>query len=320
MARRCRGPGVALLLAALLGANLSACDDGGPPPETAGTVVAGTGATVEGDSGFLFVPAGRIDVTVGAPLTRPLSGDEAADGAIHAPPAGGAFVPVAWTHDPAALPAPLEVAGPHPELTAVALVADGTSYPLGSPYDVAAVGGTTDALVRVFYVAVPARPTKLLVSADYDGATQTLEPASGQIGPGKAGALYHPVPRLTASPCRPASPPRTRLPATAVRCRVHDVVVVPYVPGPGWAEPPEGWLVVHYRVDVDAADLRSVSLRLAGRAPVTVLDSRRGPHRARGSVAFAGATRGGELRLTVTLTPASARRTTTVRRIATVTR
>jgi hypothetical protein len=311
---------VALLLGVLLVASLSACEDEGPTPETAGTVIAGAGATVEGESGFLFVPAGRIDVTVGAPLTRPLSGDEAGDGAVHAPPAGGAFVPVSWTHDPAALPAPLEVAGPHPELTAVTLVADGTSYPLGSPYDVAAVGGTTDALVRVLYVAVSAPPTTLLVSADYDGATQTLEPASGRIGPGKAGALYHPVPRLTASPCRPSRPRGTHLPATAPRCWVHDVVVVPYVPGPGWAEPPEGWLVVHYRVDAGAADLRSVSLRLAGRAPVTVLDSRRAAHRARGSVAFAGATRGGELRVTITLTPAGARRTTTVRRIVTVTR
>jgi hypothetical protein len=317
VAGRCPHPAAGLLLGVLLVASLSACDDEGPRPEAVGTVVAGAGATVEGDSGFVFVPAGRIDVTVGAPLTRPLSGDEAADGAIHAPPVGGAFVPVAWTHDPAALPAPLEVAGPHPELTAMALVADGTSYPLGSPYDVAAVGGTTDALVRVLYVAVPTLPTRLLISADYDGATQTLDPASGQIGPGKAGALYHPVPRLTASSCRPGAQPG---PAPRLACSVRDVAVVPYVPGAGWADPPEGWLVVHYRVDAGAADLRGVSLRLAGRAPVAVLDARRAAHRARGSVAFAGATRGGELRLTAVLAPTGARRTTTVVRTVTITR
>lgn len=317
MAGRHHRPIRALLVGAVLVASLAACDDEGPTPEAVGTVVAGTGATVDGESGFLFVPAGRIDVTVGAPLTRPLSGEEAADGAVHAPPVGGAFVPVAWTHDPAALPAPLEVAGLHPELTAMALVADGTSYPLGSPYDVAGVGGTTDALVRVLYVAVPAPPTRLLLSADYDGATQTLDPASGQIGPGQAGALYHPVPRLAASPCRPG--PQAG-PGPRLTCSVHDVVVVPYVPDPGWADPPEGWLVVHYRVDVGSADLRRVSLRLAGHAPVTVLDAQRTAHRARGSVAFAGATRGGALRLTAVVTPVGSRRTTSVVRTVAITR
>ena len=316
---RWRGTWATLLLT-LVSGGLAACDDDGPAPDVVGTVVAGTGARVEGDSGFLFVPAGRIDVTIGRPLTRALAADETADGRVHAPPSGGAFVPVSWTHDPAALPAPLEVVGTRPALTQVALVADGTSFALGSPYDVAGVGGTTDALVRVMYVAVPSVPEQLVVSADYDGATQTLDPTTGRIGPAAAGPLYHPVPRLTASPCAIGRGEGPRQAGPAVTCSVRDVVVVPYVPGPGWAQPPQGWLVVHYRVDVGGAFVRRVSVTLDGRGPVTALSSSRARHQARAAVVFDNATRGGELRLRLAVGQPGLRRTTTVVRTVTLTR
>lgn len=310
----------ALLLVALVTGGLAACDDDGPAPDAVGAVVAGTGATVEGDSGFLFVPAGRIDVTIGRPLTRALTADETADGLVHAPPLGGAFVPVSWTHDPAALPAPLEVVGTRPALTSMALVADGTSFALGSPYEVAGVGGTTDALVRVMFVAVPTVPAHLVVSADYEGVTQTLDPATGQIGPAAAGPLYHRVPRLTASPCGTGRDAGRRQTGPGVTCSVRDVVVVPHVPGPGWAQPPGGWLVVHYRVDVGAALVRQVSVTLDGADPVTVLSSSSARHQVRAAVVFGDATRGGELRLRLVVGQPGQRRTTTVVRTVTLTR
>ncbi len=278
------------LLLATAAVALAGCQDE-PPRDAAGVVVPGTDASVtEGNKAFLLVPAGRIDVTVGDPITGDLPASEVTDDRIHRPPEGGSFVPVEWSHDPFALPPDLAVVGLWPEPTEMSLLVDGASYPLGSPYDVPAVGGTVDSLVSVLYVAVPTRPKSVRVGASYDGVTQTLDPVSGRLGPDAAAPLYHPVRRFRVDACpergwtihdstthgRSTADADVAGSAIRVDCHVGVARQVPYLPGVGWARTGYTWLVVPYRVQAraDGAAVDSVRavITLDGARPSAMLD------------------------------------------------
>lgn len=301
-------------LCAVVAGSALACT-GGPDREVAGAVIAARISTpVEGSSGFLLVPAGRIDVTLGEPVTV-LPGGAASDDEEHAPPAGGSFVPVAWTHRPFALPAPMALVGTEPQPTEMALLVDGASYPLGSPYDVAGVGGTVDSPVGVMYVAVPGVPDSVTVSAEYDGLTQTLDPRSGQLDPGAASPLYHHIDHHPAPRCPADGWSSTAPLAATVTCRVGEPLRLPYLPEVGWAEAGRAWVVVGYRVTLDdarsedgadrySATAVTVDVTLDGGSPVADRsdpDAGSGaPETTTGTLAFDGPLEGGRLAVRVT--------------------
>lgn len=304
-----------LALVSLLLVGTTGCEDG-PDRDVAGTVVRGHISTViHGDHGFLLVPAGRIDVTIGEPITGTLPATSAADGVPHRPPEGGSFVPVGWSHNPFALPAAMGPVSTDPKPAEMALVVGSDSFPLGSPYDVPAVGGTVDAAVQVMYVAVAGVPDSVHLTAAYDGLTQTLDPRSGQLGSGAASPLYHHIEHPPPPRCPPAGWDRHGRLTALVACRVGEPARLPYLPGQGWAAAGRAWVVVPYRVAVDrvrAADgpperWRATSLRvdatLDGREPVSVgaLPGGDGPGAGRsGTLTFDGPLEGGRLELRVT--------------------
>ncbi len=300
----------ALVVVALVGGTAAACTDG-PERDPVGTVVvADIGTEVEGgSSGFLLVPAGRIDVTVGPRVTGTLPASVAADETEHTPPAGGSFVPVAWSHNPFALPSGMAPVGTDPRPTEMALVVDGTSYPLGSPYDVASVGGTIDSPIRVMYVAVPGVPDSVVVSAEYHGLTQTLDPQSGQLGPGAAAPLYHHIDHVGPRRCAAGWSGLENLVAVT-SCRVREPQRLPYLPEVGWAAPERSWVVIGYRITLEGARPAAVTDRLGVRqvtADLTLNGARpvvdrsgpaagsRRPGTVTGTLAFDGPLTGGRL-------------------------
>ena len=126
----------------LLGAGVTACGDQGSAASAGDVVVGHASDRVTGDTAFVLLPTGRVDLTVGAP-TEKLT-DEQVEGGRRAPD-GGSFVPVSWAHDPfGESGVPIGVIGAEPQEAQVTLVAGGTRADLGSPYRVVGETGTAD--------------------------------------------------------------------------------------------------------------------------------------------------------------------------------
>ena len=81
----------------LLGAGPTACGDQGSATHAGEVVVGHSSDDVTGDSSFVLLPTGRIDLTVGDP-TEELTEEQVGD--ARRAPDGGSFLPVSWAHDP----------------------------------------------------------------------------------------------------------------------------------------------------------------------------------------------------------------------------
>ncbi len=235
---------VALLLPCLVaGAGLVACGDQGSAAGTGDVVVGHVSDKVTGDSTYVLLPSGRIDLTVGKPVEE-VTAEQAADDESHTAPDGGAFVPVTWEHDPFGEGAvPVNIIGAAPQEADVVLVSGGTKADLGSPYQLAGEQGTTDTGIGTMYVAVDGNGEDPTFEVSYDGLTQTVDPATGEREAGVAEPLYAEPTMGVEAPC--TSEGFTSGPVRPdVSCLVNAPQLTPYLPGQGWAEDGHTWLLV----------------------------------------------------------------------------
>jgi hypothetical protein len=243
----------------LLVAGLTACGDQGSATSAGEVVVGHASDVVTGDSAFVLLPTGRIDLTVGEPLDR-LDDEQA--GEARPPPEGGSFVPVTWEHDPFGEEGvPIGVVGAEPQEARVTLVADGTRADLGSPYQVVGEQGTTGTGVTTMYVAVDAAADDLgevSFEVAYDGLIQTVTPATGEREAGAAAPLYDEPTVGVEAPC-PSEGFATRQVRPNLLCVVNPPQRTPYLPGHGWADEGRTWLLVSVEVAVDSVEVRGVS-------------------------------------------------------------
>jgi hypothetical protein len=228
-----------------------------------GEVVPGRASVeVSGAEGYVLIPTGRLDLTLGEPTTEALSGHVANDAEGHLPPDGGSWVPVHIEHHPfgdGGVPIGLMAGDPQP--AEVALVVDGTTVDLGDPYRVVGDKGTADSGLDNVWVAVDKPPDEiesLRFAVTYDGLTQTLDPATGRREAGAAAALYD-EPSPVADPVCPFGRYQRESVRADIFCHVGAGQRTPYLPGPGWADDGRAWLVVDSAISIDSVEVDGTS-------------------------------------------------------------
>ncbi len=243
----------------LLAAGLTACGDQGSATDAGEVVVGHASDDVTGDSAFVLLPTGRVDLTVGEPLEE-LTDEQVGD--ARRAPDGGSFLPAAWEHDPFGEGGvPIGVIGAEPQEARVTLVAGGTRADLGSPYRVVGKEGTADTGVSTVYVAVEAGRDDLgdvSFEVTYDGLTQTVTPATGERDAGVAAPLYDEPTMGVEAPCTSEgfATPEVQ---PDISCVVNAPQRTPYLPGHGWSDDGRTWLLVSIYVTVDSVEVAGVS-------------------------------------------------------------
>ncbi len=301
---------IAVLLAA---AGLTACGSQGAGAAGGDVVEGHLSDKVTGESTYVLLPTGRIDLTVGKPVDE-VTADQAGDGEQHRPPDGGAFVPVTWKHDPFAAGAvPVNVMGADPQEADVVLVSGDTKADLGAPYQLAGDQGTTDTGVGTMYVAVDGDGKTATFEIGYDGLTQTVDPATGDRDAGAAAPLYDEATVGVEAPCTKegfASGDVT----PDVSCLVNAPQRTPYLPGHGWAEDGHVWLLVGVDISLRSVEVANTSYDVSSVQPSFTVndadalpaDDRFGdaepqPTAVRGTWAFDGSTEANTLGITLDL-------------------
>jgi hypothetical protein len=268
-----RGLAVATLATGLLlGAGLTACGDQGSTTSAGEVVVGHPSDEVTGDSSFVLLPTGRVDLTVGEP-TEKLTEEQVGD--VRRAPDGGSFLPVSWTHDPfGESGVPIGVVGAEPQDAQVTLVAGETRADLGSPYRVVGDTGTADTGVSTMYVAVDRAPGDagdVSFEVTYDGLTQTVSPATGERDAGVAAPLYDEPTIGVEAPCTSEgfATPQVR---PDVSCVVNAPQRTPYLPGHGWVEEGRTFVLVSAFFTVDSVEVRGTSSDVGEITPRLTLD------------------------------------------------
>jgi hypothetical protein len=256
----------------LLGAGLTACGDQSSTTSAGDVVVGHPSGVVTGDSSFVLLPTGRIDLTVGDP-TEKLTEEQV--GEVHRAPDGGSFLPVSWTHDPfGESGVPVGVLGAEPQDAQVTLVAGETRADLGSPYRVVGDTGTADTGVSTMYVAVDRAPGDagdVSFEVTYDGLTQTVSPATGERDAGVAAPLYDEPTIGVEAPCASEgfSTPQVQ---PDVSCVVNAPQRTPYLPGHGWVEEGRTFVLVSAFFTVDGVRERGTASDVGDVTPRLTLD------------------------------------------------
>ena len=267
---------LALVVAGVGGAGLSACSGPGPGAASASEVLPGR-ASVEiiGDYGFVLIPTGRLDLTLGAPTDDAVSADHVDDDEDHAPPEGGSWVPVHVEHDPFGEGGvPVGLIGGAPDPAGLALVIDGTTVDLGAPYRVVGEKGTADSGLGTVWVAVDEPPDEIEsveLAVTYDGLTQTLDPVTGERQAGAAAALYDEPPVAAEATCASDGFDQDGV-RLDLACQVGLPQRTPYLPGPGWADEGRSWLVVGSVISVDRVDVDGTSYTVETIEPSVTLN------------------------------------------------
>ena len=256
----------------LLGAGLTACGDQGSTTSAGEVVVGHPSDEVTGDSSFVLLPTGRVDLTVGEP-TEKLTEEQVGD--ARRAPDGGSFLPVSWAHDPfGESGVPIGVIGAEPQEAQVTLVAGGTRADLRSPYRVVGETGTADTGVSTMYVAVDQAPDDLgdvSFEVTYDGLTQTVSPATGDRDAGVAAPLYDEPTIGVEAPCTSEgfATPQVQ---PDVSCVVNAPQRTPYLPGHGWAEEGRTFVLVSAFFTVDSVEVGGTSSDVGEITPRLTLD------------------------------------------------
>lgn len=270
-----RAPLLAALL--LVAAGLSGCGEDTAAP--AGEPVPGSvGVDVAGEPRVVHVPAADLTFTVGEASTDAVDGGDTADGDDLTPPEGGSLVPVAVEVAPAGVPA-AEVVGSSPEATEVVVEVDGEEVPLPAPYDVEG-SQVTASSAGTFFVPAEVPDPAVLVHVSYDGHTQTLDPATGEVDAGVADLWYAgpgggPGGTADETDCETtARGPAASDPGLRVECAA-TARRLPYLPGEGWAEDGSAFALVDYRWAAnrvpghEVREVADVTTRVGRRTPLT---------------------------------------------------
>ncbi len=228
----------ALLIAAMLGG----CGDSSEKDET--LLPAADWQTLQGNEFEVVLPSGLFTFT--ATDTRDeVTEDEAADGEPHEAPDGQLYLGLQW-----------EWEGTLPAFTMLNLDQRRQAA------TVSVVAGEQE--VSVFELDTHATstgdPVWVLLPDDadarlqvtYDGHTQTVDLASGEVDAGVAEGLYEIGDIGYTADCPdqgPGFPSGRDGWLYQIQCNVEEVYAVPYVPGLGWAAEGQAWLLAFVQLE-----------------------------------------------------------------------
>ncbi len=276
---RFRRTAAAACLLPVLATGLAACGD-----DDAGTARPGDVVTArerdqfeDGERTKVMLPTGRLDVFVGEPTTT-VAENDTRDLRSYDAPAGARFVPLTWQYDTARF----DQVADYLETSAVPsvdLVTEGESHRLPPP--------KASEPTESFYVLVDGGAEDLTLEVEFDGVTQTVDLAAGEVDPGRAEPLYDLGDlRPGSEACGSADWFPTENTTVSFNCGLTGPLLLPYAGG-RWAKPGHQWLSVELATvlssyaDSDgrgngahwgATDVRTV-LRLGRQAPVEMLPS-----------------------------------------------
>lgn len=225
-------------------------------------VVAGQASVkVAGPRRTVLIPTGALKVTVGAPVRR-IGARSAVDGVPH----DGSFVPVAWSFDPTRAVPGQSVLGQSAQSASVIVTVGETPYALPAPYTV--TDGVVDGATHgVAYVPGNASST---VEVTYDGLSQTWEPSSRRFAPRAAAPLYAAATGSQDLPCPGGPQTQDDITATVI-CRI-STERMPYLPGHGWAEPGQAFVLVGFGLAVAQASSNGLALTLGNGSIAMTVD------------------------------------------------
>jgi hypothetical protein len=238
----------ALLLAPFL---LAGC--GG---ESDWSAVLGREFSLTGRTATVLVPAGALEVTVGEPVSGDLDEERTNDLEGHRPPDGATYLPVLVEHDPIA-DLPVTVLGQPLRPTRLVVRSGGHAVELPAAYRLVGPGTVSGGFLESY---VPVEdPDDVTLEATYDGLTQVLDVATGEVEAGAAEPLYDGPGGPTPLECGP-------VPAW-LECEL-SVERVPYLPGTGWASAGRAFAVLAYEVHADGEGDPRIVVTVDGAGPV----------------------------------------------------
>jgi len=244
-----------------------------------GFVADGTSGTEATHEAEVRLPIGVVRLASGAPRDEIAARrvGRGGDGTVEAAD-DAAIVGVSWSFQPSLGYDDLLT---HPAAFSLAVTAGGESTDLGEQ-DVDLHDAVESGLLpeQSLIAVVAGDGDDLGFAVTYEGRTQHVDMASGEVDAGAAAALYPDGPQTygTREDCDPrsaADPEQVRYVSRAdgfLHCRVEQLVRTPYLPDLGWAEAGRVWQVVELTVTTP----RRVRWLLTGaryrvdRGPVTV--------------------------------------------------
>lgn len=211
-------------------------------------VVAPADADVHGATSNVYIPWGRVKLTVGSPredLPDLVDADEKA-------PDGGGFVGIELVVGGVDTQLPLPfVGGGRYRAPRITLVAGEQRYPVPELGKELVTRGGGNLLVQQpvkVFVPVADMPNHPSLEVTYDGMPQWVS-SSGKVAPGRFKALRHVAREPEPMSCgdSPRGPKQLRG-DNSPTCSLPRVMRVPYVAGLGWAAGDHEWLVMTSKI------------------------------------------------------------------------
>ncbi|MCW2793074.1 MAG: hypothetical protein JWO76_2172 [Nocardioides sp.] len=257
-----RRPALLPALVATLALVAGGCGDETPSPAQAQAgLVSEAAAAVSGTAAAVVVPTGELTVHVGTPVDSVPADQTARLEPVRAPE-GGSVLPIGMSFDQGAAPLGGVLAFPA-VATQVSVRACGRDYSVGDAYVVGADGGSISPLgAPGYFVTLPCAPrSDVVVVVSYDGVDQTVDARTGDVAPGRAGtigALGTDFAPSVDCPTDDWNLDAGGLEEAHVDCAVSAVYRTPYLPGKGWADEGQQWVVA------DVAEIRLLDASVAG--------------------------------------------------------
>ena len=237
-------------------------DDTGEGAGDGDTVAADGVLAIGAQPAVVQLPTGRMSVVLGDAVDS-LTAGSTADGERRDAPDDGAFVGVGWTFAAGeGVSTTQKAMVVDDDVTAeVTLVAGGERYPI-------------DAAVEddpALFVAVSAA-ADVRLEVVFDGVVQAVS-AGGQVAEGDAAPLY--AAEGARAPLIDCSEQEWRPAATAEVLCSAELVLLPYVSGPGWAASGASWAVVRLETTVGPVEAGGRRSPVTGTEDHSTLDGDR---------------------------------------------